>query len=245
MRALWPRGTSSTDEWTRRMLGDRIRAERNQTPEQLVATGRLLARALELGAEGFALTGSTARCKRTSISDLDYHVIGPRPNLSDMPGDVDVVSTSAKCFLEKLLSGDDFAQWTLRYGCILHDTGVMREGIRLITDKQLWPDARRKLDRLADLRREADRLVCMGDRDAAQDQLRATLTSAARALLLEANVFPLARRELPGQLERIGHRPLARALDASIYQTLELTSLVAHLRVLDDTLAVSARRSAA
>ncbi len=208
-------------------------------------TRRLLARALGLGAEGFALTGSTARGQRTIVSDLDYHIIGPRPNLSDMPSDVDVVSTSAERFLEKLLSGDDFVQWTLRYGCILHDTGIMREGDRLIAGEQIWPDAHRKLERLTDLRRESERLVRMCDRDAAQDQLRATLTSAARALLLEVKVFPLARNELPGQLERVGYHALAKALDASIHQTLELTSLAAHLRVLDATLTLSTTRSAA
>jgi hypothetical protein len=175
----------------------------------------------------------------------DRDVIGLRPDHGDMPGDVDVVSTSAECFLEKLLSGDDFVQWTLRYGCILHDTGVMREGARLIVDKQLWPDAHRKMERLPDLRREAERLVRMGDRDSAQDQLRATLTSAARALLLQVNVFPLARKELPGQLEQVGHQPLAKALDASIHQTLELASLAAHLRVLDTAIPTSPMRSAA
>ena len=221
MRVKQPMRPSSWDGWTQRMRGDRIRAERNQTPEQLAVTRRLLARALELGAEGFALTGSTARGQRTIVSDLDYHIIGPRPNLSDMPSDVDVVSTSAERFLEKLLSGDDFVQWTLRYGCILHDTGIMREGDRLIADNQIWPDAHRKLGRLADLRRESERLVRMCDRDAAQDQLRATLTSAARALLLEVKVFPLARNELPGQLERVGYHSLAKALDASIHQTPE------------------------
>jgi len=56
----------------------------------------------------------------------------------------------------------------------------------------------------------------MGDRDAAQDQVRAALTSGARAVLLEQEVFPLARAELPAQLRLIGFEEVAAALEASM-----------------------------
>ncbi len=81
-------------QWTRRLAADRVRAERNQTLEQRAITQIVVTRALELGAEGFALTGSTARRRRTTTSDLDYHVIGPRPDVTDLPGDVDLVAES-------------------------------------------------------------------------------------------------------------------------------------------------------
>jgi hypothetical protein len=231
--------------WERRMQEDRARAERNQTPEQRAITAAVMARALDLGAEGLALTGSTARRCRTVISDLDYHVIGRRPDLSDLSGEIDVVATSAERLRKRLLEGDDFVQWTLRYGCILYDTGVMREGVRLIVDEQLWPSSERKLRTLTDHCREAERLIAMGDRDAAQEQVRATLTTAARALLLGIGVFPLARSELPGQLERAGHQPFAEALSVVIHGAPGLADLAASVALLDSPPLPYAVRSAA
>lgn len=225
--------------WARRMRADRARAERHQTPEQLAITATLMNRALALGASGLALTGSTARGRRTAISDLDYHVIGRRPDASDLPGDIDVVATSAARFRARLLDGDDFAQWTLRHGCILHDTGRMREGVRLIVEMDLWPKAQRKLDSLDAHRAEVERLIQMGDQGAAQQQLRAMLTTAARGLLLQARIFPLARNELPTQLERAGYGPLAQALGRAIHATQQLDELGTGLRVLDATLEAS------
>jgi hypothetical protein len=218
------------------MRSDHDRVERCQTPEQRAITAAVMSRAIALGASGFALTGSTARRRRTAISDLDYHVIGTRPVVSDLPGDVDVVGTSAARFRSRLLEGDDFAQWTLRYGCILHDAGPMRDGVRLIAEMDLWPDAQRKLDSLDRHRSEVERLIQMGDEGAAHEQLRAMLTTAARGLLLQARVFPLARKELPAQLERAGYGQLAEALRRTIDAAPQLDELEAGLQVLDATL---------
>jgi hypothetical protein len=231
--------------WARRMQEDRARAERNQTLKQRAITAAVMDRALDLGAEGLALTGSTARRRRTAISDLDYHVIGRRPDLSDLPGDIDVVATSSERLHKQLIDGDDFAQWTLRYGCILYDTGVMREGVRLIVDEQLWPSGERKLRALDDHRREVERLIAMGDRDAAQDQVRATLTTVARALLLETGVFPLSRSELPVQLGRAGYGSLAQALAGVIHGAPGLADLAAAVTLLDADRITYPARSAA
>jgi hypothetical protein len=231
--------------WARRMRDDSDRADRYQTPAQRVVTETLMRRAIALGASGFALTGSTARKRRTAISDLDYHVIGRRPDISDLAGDVDVVATGAARFRSRLIDGDDFAQWTLRYGCILYDTGPLRNGVRLVVERDLWPNGRRKLDSLDTHRFEVERLVRMGDRDAAQEQLRAMLTTAARGLLLQARVFPLARKELPRQLQRNGYAPLAQALRRTIYGKPPLDELEAGLRVLDAALGQVRTRLAA
>lgn len=222
--------------WAKRLRADRDRADRYQTPEQRAVTATVISRALASGASAFALTGSTARKRRTAISDLDYHVIGSRLDVSDLPGDVDVVTTSPERFRRSLLDGDDFAQWTLRCGCVLLDTGPMREGVRLIVEMDLWPDAQRKLKSLDMHRGEVERLIQMGDRDAAQEQLRAMLTTAARGLLLQTGVFPLARKELPLQLERAGYGPFAQVLHGLIHTTPQLDELRAGLHVLDATL---------
>jgi hypothetical protein len=225
--------------WDRRIREDRDRAERYQAPEQRAITATVMSRVIALGASGFALTGSTARKRRTVISDLDYHVIGKRPDVSDLPGDVDVVVTSTARFCSRLIDGDDFAQWTLRCGCVLYDTGPMHDGVRLVVEMNLWPNAQRKLESLDVHRTEVERLIQIGDQGAAHEQLRAMLTTAARGLLLRARIFPLARKELPAQLERAGYGPLAHALDRMIHATPQLDELEGGLQVLDATLETS------
>ena len=221
-------------EWRARLEQDQARADHNQTAAQRDITRELLERARDLGAEAFALTGSTARGQRTKISDLDYHVIGVRPNYADLHEEIDIVASDALAFEEKLRAGDDYVQWTLRFGCILLDrTGVFRDGIRLVANEQLRLSSSRKRERLPAHRTHAERLIALGDRDAAQEQLRATLTAAARVVLIEAGAFPLSRRELPGQLEAIGWTGLADGLRAAIHRRPSLGELTRDLRLVD------------
>jgi hypothetical protein len=236
---------SSPAGWSARLRDDRRRAVRNQASAQRAITEELLARALDRGVESFALTGSTARRRRTTISDLDYHIIGPRPETKDLPAEVDIVAMSSDRLHTQLLEGDDFAQWTLRCGCILHDTGPMREAVELIDARELWPSASRKLKSLPDHCREAERLLTMADRDAAQQQIRAMLTTAARGLLLAAGVFPLARSELPRQLVRLGDAAIASQLEIVIRETPQLPQLAAMLKVMDEALRDAAAPAAA
>ena len=217
--------------WTRRLRDDAVIARDNQAPELRRVTEIVVARAIAAGAQGVALTGSTARAKRTEISDLDYHVVGSRPNVHDLPADVDIYESPPEKMRTKLLRGDDFVQWTLCCGCILYDTGAFREAAALIVEQDLWPDGESKLRRLPELRRLAARLISIGDRDAAQDQVRAALTSAARGVLLRRGVLALARSELPAQLKLIGADALAYSLEALIYTEPTLEALASMLEV--------------
>lgn len=220
------RFTWRTDgSWNAKLAADAQRARRNQTRRQRRITDQVMRRSVEAGALAVALTGSTARNSRTAISDLDYHVVGERPEVTDLPADVDIYASSKERLWAKLRSGDDFIQWTLRCGCILFDTGIMRDALRFVVTEALWPDADSKLARLPELVRLADRLIAMGDRDAAQDQVRATLTAAARGLLLRKHVFPLSRSELPEQLRSIGMADIGLLLDQSIHDTMSLEHL--------------------
>jgi hypothetical protein len=231
--------------WQRRLRNDRERAERCQTTAQRAITAAVLERSLAFGASAVALTGSTVRRRRNAISDLDYHVIGPRPDVSDLSAEIDIVASTAERFRGRLLEGDDFAQWTLRFGCVLYDVGPMREGVRLILDAKLWPSPRSKLTSLAGHRRELERLLRMGDEDAANDQLRAMLTTGARGLLLMAGIFPLARDELPAQLESAGHARLANQLQSTIQGRLRLCDVSEAVTILDSSVATSHASSAA
>jgi len=229
--------------WRQRLRRDRQVAQRNQSAEQQVITETLLARAREGGASAFALTGSTARAQRTTISDLDYHVIGKRPSHNDLPDDVDIYATDLAGFWRKLNQGDDFVQWTLRYGCVLFDEGPFRQGMQHLASKNLWPSPGLKFARLAEHIRLARRLIAMGDRDAAQDQVRATLTSASRGLLLVARVFPLARAELPQQLTSAGFLELGQALYRCIESELTLDQLSQALDLIEGLVPMEALAS--
>lgn len=221
------------EAWQQRLAADASAAERLQTTEMREITAAVLERALAGGASAVALTGSTVRSRRTAISDLDFHVVGERPPTDDLPADVDVYAGDEAHLLGKLRSGDDFVQWTLRFGCVLADSGVLRAAGIEVVAQDLWPDGAAKLARLPEHRRLAERLLSVGDREAAQDQVRATLTSAARGLLLAAGAFPLARSELPGQLRLVGANPLAEPLDLVIHGNPSLHDLRRGLGALD------------
>ena len=105
--------------WRERLERDRAHADRCQSAEQRAITAELLGRAVEGGALAVALTGSAVRSQRTSISDLDYHVVGQRPDVRGFPEEVDVVADSRERLERRLTEGDDFVHWTVRHGCVL------------------------------------------------------------------------------------------------------------------------------
>ncbi len=219
--------------WHERLARDRATADVNQSRAQKRITNTLLRRVIDANGAGFALTGSTARNRRTAISDLDFHVIGERPESRDLHDEIDVVAYDAPTLFEKLYSGDDYVQWTLRYGCILHDTGIFRQALTRISQERLWPRPDTKFTRLPGQIALARRLVEAGDQEGAQAEARATFTSAARAVLLRAGVFPLARSELPDQLRQLDLARLAEFLERTIYREVPLEELAHSLQAIE------------
>ncbi len=212
-------------DWSRRLEADAERIMRN-LPSRLTEVHRELVRRSRLaGANALILSGSTARNQRNLISDLDYHIVGPRVESRDLSRELDVHVVSKHELEPALLAGDDFVQWSLRYGCIVSDDGTLHRAVRLIAEHQLWPNAERKRDHAIRSLELADRFVATGDEDGALGQVRAALSLAARARLLSAGVFPLSRAELPAQLHEIGADPAARALAATIHAAPSLPDL--------------------
>lgn len=68
-------------------------------------------------------------------------------------------------------------------------------------------------------------MVESGDHDAGVEQVRTALSLIARWRLLEDGQFPLARAELPAQLDALGHTRLAIDLDATIHDAPPLRQL--------------------
>lgn len=215
--------------WASRLQGDRRRAARHQTAELARITDAVQSRARRLGAAALGLTGSTARGRRSAVSDLDYHVIGARPDLGDLPAEIDLYCDEPEELLAKLERDDDFVHWTLRHGCVLFDSGALREVAVKTVERNLWPDPERKLRQARRTLEFAEQLRASGDQAAALEQTRGALSLAARWWLLAHDVFPLARAELPTQLGMLQQPALARALQATIHDRPDAEDLGAFL----------------
>ena len=230
---------------------DRLRRDAAAIGTYLPAELRSLHRAVvtrtrAAGAAGLILTGSTARGRRTAISDVDYHLVGPKIATHDLSLALDLHVLSAAGLEEAILSGDDFVQWSLRFGHIVLDDGVLREGLRTIVERRPWPDPERKRLHAAKSLELAGRVVATGDVDGGVEQVRTALSLAARAFLLAAGTFPLSRAELPDQLAAVGHETAGQFLRSTITGELTMDELAAAVGaaqdLLDDMRMPTARR---
>jgi predicted nucleotidyltransferase len=186
------------DVWAERLSFDRERADRHQSSDLTAITKAVRERAWAAGAEAVVLSGSTARGHRTRVSDLDYHVVGASSlRVDDLPEDIDLYVDEVDHFWAKLREGDDFAYWSVWYGCVLFDSGVMREAAEFVAERDAWPDPERKLRQTRGSLNFAGQIVESGDYGAALEQTRGALSLVARWVLLSKGVFPLARDELP------------------------------------------------
>lgn len=203
--------------WGTRVREDGLRASALQTSVQREITATILQRALAEGAEAVVLTGSTVRARRTAVSDLDFMIVGERPDCSGVHEDIDVYAAGVEAFWKRLIAGDDYTQWTLRFGCVLHDDGILRAASCHIDEHGLKPSAERKLVQAVRGLSLARLVLESGDLEAACEQCRAALTTVARWLLIANGVFPLARDELSEQVLAFGYFDLAAALDRLIH----------------------------
>lgn len=215
--------------WKARLVEDQRRIL-EEIPQPLrVLHDTVTTRTLESGAKALLLTGSTARGTRTAISDFDYHLVGPSIKTDDLSDELDLHVVTADLLDTRLREGDDFTHWSLRFGRVIFDQGIVRDSVRQITEQRLWPDPARKEKQARKSLKIASAMVASGDCDAAVEQVRTALTLAARWRLLEDWVFPLSRAELPGQLREVGYTKLAKGLAATISGTPSLEELAAHV----------------
>lgn len=223
--------SESDEAWRRKLERDAVEIGRSLPTELRQLHRSVVDRARSVHANALIMTGSTARRRRTAISDLDYHLIGLRIETKDLPRELDLHLLPAEKLESDVLGGDDFIQWSLRFGCIVFDDGSARRALRLIAARRCWPDADRKRAHAAKSLDLARRFVATADEDGALVQVRTALSLAARARLLSAGVFPLSRVELPDQLLALGCPDVAHDLAATISGSLTLAELgaaVAH-----------------
>lgn len=210
--------------WEAKLATDADRAARFLVGALEEVSRDVLKRAKSLGAEAVVLTGSTARGKRTSISDLDFLVVGSKPRVTDLKEDIDVHTSSLDRFSERLVQGDSFTHWALDHGCVLWDTGVIREGLLRRITEGLAPDPERLRHQYERFRRFAAEVVESEDADAAHRETLAALSLGARWWLLARGISPLARSELPLQLMTARNEDLASALNQLIFGSPSLES---------------------
>ena len=211
--------------WARRILADRDAAAR-LIPDALSSLHHaVVSRAREAGASSLILSGSTARGFRTEISDLDYHLVGDKIFTRDLSMELDLHVLSPEGLRAEVLEGDDFVQWSIRFGLLLFDDGAVLEAARTIVEERPWPDVERKVEHAGKSLDLARRVVEAGDADGAQIQVRTALSLATRAYLLSVGVFPLSRAELPKQLLTAGQSESAAALEACIHGEPSLEAL--------------------
>lgn len=222
--------------WQARIASDHARAH-ELLPRSLRSLHSVLTeRARASQAHALLLTGSTARGTRTAISDLDYHLVGESIVTDDLPAELDIHVVSAEKLRERLRQGDDFTQWSLRFGLVVFDDGVVKDAVRAIAEQRLWPDPARKRAQAAKSLSIALAMVESGDRDAAVEQVRTALTLTARWRLLESREFPLSRGELPVQLQAHGAQGLATSLSATIRGAPSLDELARSVQLAVDLL---------
>jgi hypothetical protein len=204
--------------WEERLRFDRERLKRNQTPDLAKITAEVEARARRANAQALVLTGSTARGRRTEVSDLDYHAIGDeRIELAIIPAEIDLYRDERWRFKKKLEDGDDFAFWSVWFGCVIFDSGVFREAVEAAASGDFWPDPERKIRQADELLGYAEAFIDSGDYPTMLEYSRTALSAVARWLLLSEGIFPLARDELSGQLREIEFDGLAQDLRDTIH----------------------------
>ncbi|HEX5852853.1 MAG TPA: hypothetical protein VFY36_07160 [Solirubrobacteraceae bacterium] len=211
--------------WRMRLSHEADRIEKLLPARLRVAHDMVESRARGGGAQALLLTGSTARGTRTPSSDLDYHLIGTPIAVDCLPDELDIHVVSPARMRTRLLEGDDFTHWSLRFGCVVFDTGIVRASNDFIAEQELWPDPLRKWRQAHKSLRIAREMVASGDHEAAVEQVRTALTLTARWRLLADRSFPLSRPELPAQLEDVGYKTLATDLRATIIAVPQLPRL--------------------
>lgn len=129
------------------------------------------------------------------------------------PIEVDLRQYDAAEVERLALEGHDLLGWALRLGKVV----LEREGRWTVLAERLratlpWPDADVARRRAQHSERLLEYAAEVGDEDAAAEQRVTYLTHLARSELLDRNVFPASRPELPDQLKEVGESELAERL---------------------------------
>lgn len=148
--------------------------------------------------------GSAVRAGVES-TDLDLIVISDdRANFRKTfgtPPEVDIRVYGPSGVEASLQDGHDMLGWAVKFGKVLFQRdGYWDEVVRRWKDRLPFPDIDSAYARASDSYRWLSEFHGVGDTDAAYEHALSYLTHLARAALVEREVYPASRPELPGQL---------------------------------------------
>lgn len=170
------------------------------------------------GHKAVVLVGSWARGAGVRlVSDLDVLVVDGRTPIPPPPPEVQLLPATLTDLRARVLAGDEFLQWSLRYGIPLAGKAFWHQLRDELLPVAVWPNPEMKREQAEKRYRTGQALLDIGDLDAAQEEARMALSHLARAHLLSRGVFPLSRPELPSQLRTVGESGLAAALEDTIH----------------------------
>lgn len=176
--------------------------------------------------------GSAVRERGHRRSDMDLLVLysGKRP-LVEAPLEVDIRWYPINKLEELLSSGHEIVCWALKFGFALYDVeGRWTELERKWKDRIPMPSRSDALDRAQRSLQRAKEMLEAEDEAAASDLLLSAVTQFVRAQLIEHQVFPASRPELPKQLARVcPNDPLVVLLEDAMYQDEDAHSLIERL----------------
>lgn len=160
-------------------------------------------------ADCVVLVGSVARGTRTSsVGDIDLLVINGSARKLLHPG-VQTTVLTMEVLRDRVLSGDDFAQWALKFGISLRGRSKWQVLQKNLLERAPWPDPQIKLEHANRRLARARELLEMDDCNAAQEEAMYAAGHLARAKLLDLGIFPLSRPELAKQLMSAGEQEVA------------------------------------
>ena len=165
--------------------------------------------------------GSTVR-DGVQSNDVDLVTIvqGPPASLQERPPlEVDLRTYAADDLVSQVRQGHDYLGWAVKFGIVLHEKDGFWSGLISMLDGQIpLPPARTARERAGNAQAHARVVLSADDDDAALEQVVSLLTHLARAELIEAEVYPASRPELPKQLAALGRTRLSSLLSRALHR---------------------------
>ena len=176
--------------------------------------------------------GSAVRDRGHRRSDLDLLVLfrGKRPSLRP-PLEVDIRMYAIGNAEEQLAAGHEILGWAMKFGTALYDPENAWASLRTkIGDRVPIPSAIDAAERAEQSLLRAREMLSIGDDSAADDLILAGATQLVRERLINSQIFPASRPELPAQLRTISPQdPLAQILEDAMYAEVAPSDLLRRL----------------
>lgn len=175
--------------------------------------------------------GSAVRPAVPSV-DLDLVIIcrAPVTLKAKPPLEIDLRMYEAAHVDDQIARGNDLLGWAVKFGRVLFQRDRYWKAIvESWRDRLPLPAPDVAARRADDACRRLTNVLDIGDIDAAHEQALSYVTHLARTELLNRNVYPASRPELPAQLRTVGCHELAGSLEQLMNPTLDHAKQITEL----------------